>query len=78
MRWISASSQTWQAPKSRCRHRRRDESYRAIVDARTGTSDAAGRRRSAITSPWSVNAADRTVAPVRRRIRLNAVVSRTS
>nr|WP_246595154.1 hypothetical protein [Actinoplanes auranticolor] len=26
MRWMSASSQAWQAPKSRCRHRRRDVS----------------------------------------------------
>ena len=26
MRWMSASSHTWQAPKSRCRQRRRDES----------------------------------------------------
>ncbi|WP_238011488.1 hypothetical protein KZZ52_47960 [Dactylosporangium sp. AC04546] len=36
------------------------------------------RRRSAITGPCSVNAADCTVAPDSRRIRLNAVVSRTS
>jgi hypothetical protein len=77
MRWMSASSQTWQAPKSRCRQRRRDESYRAIVEAPHGHIRRRRRRRSPITSPRSVNAADCTVAPVRRRIRLNAVVSRT-
>jgi hypothetical protein len=73
----NGSRQTWQAPKSRCRHRRREESYRAIADAPHGQIRRRRRRRSPITSPRSVNAADCTVAPDRRRIRLNAAVSRT-
>jgi hypothetical protein len=64
-------------PRSRLR-RRRDESYRAIVDVPHGHTSRRRRRRNAITSPWSVNAADCTVAPDRRRILLNAVVSRTN
>jgi hypothetical protein len=31
MRWMSASRQTWQAPKSRCRYRRRGHSHRTPV-----------------------------------------------
>jgi len=76
-RRISASNHSFEPARSRCRQRRGRRSYTAQVFHPHGQQSLARRRCSPTTIPAGVKLTEATAAPVRPRILLNAVLTRT-